>query len=242
MPTWNQKYLNYFYFDKPDWIDGTTQFHQLCKEHIRSGERILDLGAGVDNPTSNYLRTISNHLVGIDCTHDIEKNPWPKYSVIYDGTSIPIRSGHFDAVVSNYTVEHLEHPTIVFTEVARVLRPGGKFIFRTPNRYHYISLASLFIPYYIRKNLANWLRRIPQGGLAIFPTFYRANTRKTLENISNYCGFDILQFIIIEKEPSYGMRIRPLFLLQMSYERLVNRYEWLSMIRSTILFVASKGK
>jgi hypothetical protein len=45
---------------------------------------------------------------------------------------------------------------------------------------------------------------------------------------------------MIEKEPSYGMCARPLFLAFMAYERLVNASEQLADLRANIIGVLRK--
>lgn len=57
---------------------------------------------------------------------------------ITDGIHIPLPDRHADLVISNQLMEHL-HPDDALDqllEVARVLRPGGKYICVTPNRLH----------------------------------------------------------------------------------------------------------
>jgi len=53
-----------------------------------------------------------------------------------DGAYLPFRDGSFDTVFSDNVVEHLPGATLPghFREVARVLRPGGRYVFNTPNR------------------------------------------------------------------------------------------------------------
>jgi len=46
--------------------------------------------------------------------------------------NIPYRSGAFAAVLANCAVEHMPKLDQVFSEVARVLRPGGRFILSVP--------------------------------------------------------------------------------------------------------------
>lgn len=46
---------------------------------------------------------------------------------------IPFGDGSFDLVVSNQVLEHVEHLDKVLSEISRVLRPGGKFLFLFPD-------------------------------------------------------------------------------------------------------------
>jgi SAM-dependent methyltransferase len=48
------------------------------------------------------------------------------------GDALPFASGHFRTVVSNSVLEHIPDVDPVLAEIARVLRPGGRFIFCVP--------------------------------------------------------------------------------------------------------------
>ena len=51
-----------------------------------------------------------------------------------DGTTLPFQDGRFDAVVSFQVIEHVDEPDGYLSEIVRVLRPGGRAIFTTPNK------------------------------------------------------------------------------------------------------------
>jgi SAM-dependent methyltransferase len=52
------------------------------------------------------------------------------------GAGLPFRGASFDSVLSDNVVEHIPSPALEFhfREVARVLRPGGRYVFSSPNR------------------------------------------------------------------------------------------------------------
>ena len=51
-----------------------------------------------------------------------------------DATLLPFANGQFDVVCTMDFLEHVENPLDVVKECARVLKPGGLFVFHTFNR------------------------------------------------------------------------------------------------------------
>jgi SAM-dependent methyltransferase len=48
---------------------------------------------------------------------------------------LPWPDGHFDTIVADSVLEHLDDPTRAVCEWSRVLRPGGRLLVWSPNRY-----------------------------------------------------------------------------------------------------------
>ena len=71
------------------------------------------------------------------------------WSVLADNR-FPFADATFGVCVSNYVVEHVENTREHLSEISRVLAPGGAYIFRTPNLYHYVGLAAHFTPHRFR--------------------------------------------------------------------------------------------
>ena len=69
---------------------------------------------------------------------------------------IGFESGSFDFVVSFQVIEHIKDDTQFVREVARVLRPGGKFIVSTPNA----PMSLTRNPWHIREYTAEELQNL----------------------------------------------------------------------------------
>ncbi len=96
---------------------------------------VLDLGCG------------DGHFASVAFDHplDVGLDPWwgpllearsrKAYRMLVrsDGAKIPFQDGYFASAVSNSVLEHIPHVDSVLEEVARVVRPGGRFIFCVPN-------------------------------------------------------------------------------------------------------------
>jgi SAM-dependent methyltransferase len=62
------------------------------------------------------------------------------------GGDIPERDGTFDWVLSNSVLEHIDNLEPVLKEVARLLRPGGVFIFTVPSPGFHECLRGPLVP------------------------------------------------------------------------------------------------
>ena len=218
------------------------QFHRLCQAHIRPGSRILEIGAGPSNRlnlTSPYLATLGA-VVGIDTSDEVLQNAHLKEAYVYGGQTFPFGAEAFDACVSNFVLEHVQAPAQHFQEVARVLRPGGTYCFRTPNLWHYVGLASRVLPYGLHRRYAHRLRGLHVGDHEPYPVFYQANTRGAIARWCQCSGLRVAELHLVEKEPSYGRSHEGLFWLMMLYERIVNSSPLFWAVRANILAAASK--
>lgn len=228
-----------YYFSCPEFVDGTTEFHQLLSHQVKMGSSILEIGSGPTNQTTNYLATLGR-VTGADVTREIETNIALTEAHTFDGVNLPFPDVGFDACVSNWVVEHLQNPSAHFREVARVLKPGGTYCLRTPNQWHYFTLGSRLIPYGLHLRIANKLRGLPTDSHDPYPTHYRANSIPLIRRLCQCSGLTPLTVFAIEKEPSYGRFHPALFCPMFLYERLVNSFSAFEGLRATILAALSK--
>jgi ubiquinone/menaquinone biosynthesis C-methylase UbiE len=236
---WQQQYLEKYYSASSGWTDGTTDFHGLCSAVIPAGSNILEIGSGPSNPTSSFLASIGN-VQGVDIDPDISLNDSLDSAHVLTEDNYPFPENTFDACVSNYVVEHVADPRAHLKEILRVLKPGGVYVFRAPNFFHYVSIVSHLTPHWFHKLVANRLRNLPSESHDPYPTQYKMNTRPTLVHNAREAGFEIDEIRFIEKEPMYGLSSKVLFFAFMGYERVVNRFNALSPLRANILAVLRK--
>ena len=104
-------------------------------QDIELPQPVLDLGCG------------DGHFVTItfDKPVDFGIDPWAGpvkqaglrggYRIVVQGTGdeIPVLDGTFASVMSNSVLEHIPELDPVLAEVARVIQPGGLFVFCVPN-------------------------------------------------------------------------------------------------------------
>ena len=159
-----------------------------------------------------------------------------------EGDRYPFPDASFGACVSNYCIEHIPDPEKHLAEVSRVLEPGGAYVLRTPNRWHYVSLISSLTPHWFHELVANRLRNLRDDDHDPYPTVYGMNTRQDVERLAAQSGMVVEQLTLVEKEPSYGMSSRLLFMTFLAYERVVNATERAAFLRSNIFAVLRKRR
>lgn len=237
--TWREKYLRRYYNPETGWMNGTTEFWQLCERVVPRGARILEIGAGPTNPTSTFLASLGT-LDAVDLDPAVHGNEAAERTMTLQDGVVPCPDGAYGACVSNFVLEHVEDPVQHLSEVRRVLKPGGVYVFRTPNRWHYVSLVAQVTPHWFHSLVSNRLRALPPGSPEPYPTFHRLNSREDILQGARRSLLEVEALRLIEKEPSYGLASRPLFLSMVAYERVVNSWGGLDGLRSSILGVLVK--
>jgi SAM-dependent methyltransferase len=238
MSTWQETWTQRFYRSRPGWQDGTVEFHALCQAHIMPGKPVLEVGAGPKNATSKFLASLAE-VHGVDVSDEVRDNPYLASSAVITDGRYPFADETFGAVISNYVVEHVADPRTHLAEIARVLVPGGRYVFRTPNLTHYIALVSRVTSHGTHLAWANRLRNMPSNHDP-WPTVYAMNTPGSVRKHAARAGFVVEELRLVEKEPSYGMMARPLFLAFMAYERVVNASDLLAWLRANMFVVLRK--
>lgn len=96
----------------------------------KPGERILDLGCGTGHLTEQIAATAAK-IVGVDRSPDMIRQAREKYPslqfAVMDAREIRFAE-LFDAVFSNATLHWIKEPEKVVVEIAKVLRPNGRFV------------------------------------------------------------------------------------------------------------------
>ena len=237
---WREEYLQKYYFGTPGRVRISDQWEELIRTNTIRGAKVLEIGGGPVEWTTRILRERASAITGIDIDGVIQSNPFLDKAIVYDGGAFPFPDASFNLAISRWVHEHIPDPVLHFKEVARVLAPGGTYVFRTINLYHYVALVARMVPHSIQVPLARWLRQIPPGEHDPYPTFYRANTRRQLTRLCNDVGLQVDMLRMTETYPSYGMGSKLLFHVFMQYERLVNSSDRWQGMRHIIDCVAHK--
>jgi len=109
------------------------------KFDLRGMKSILDVGSGAGQ-IAGHLLDFADSTAQITCI-DISqpmlrrarqrlKSDRPAY-VAADVTSLPFADGSFDGITCGYVLEHVPDPPLGLSELARVLRTGGRMLLLT---------------------------------------------------------------------------------------------------------------
>jgi len=217
---------------------------ERLREYVPRAERWLDLGCGHRvlpewraAAETELVRT-SQIAVGVDTDFDaIRRHRSFTKLIRADIGTLPFRSASFDLVTANMVVEHLADPARQFAEVARVLVPGGAFVFHTPNAQSYVVALARLIPDAIKRPLARALE--DRVAADVYPTHYRANKRSALERASAACGLRIEKIEFITSSPALSL-VPPLLIPELLWIRQLQRRPALAKFRPVLICVLRK--
>jgi SAM-dependent methyltransferase len=205
----------------PDYSDNwdDERFREVILKRIRPDMAILDLGAGAGLVKQMNFRGLARVVVGIDPDPRVRENPFLDEAYIGHADRLPFPKHSFDMVFCDNVLEHLDDPQPILREVARVLKPGGLFLAKTPNRAHYMPLIASLTPTSFHRFINRIRGRAPAD---TFPTRYRINSTAAVRRAAARCGLQVKSIELIEGRPEY-LRFNALaYVLGWLYERAVN--------------------
>lgn len=214
-----------------DW--SAEAYRTFVTQHLAPNAVLLDFGAGRGAQPQHSFRGSVARAAGVDIDEAVlENSQLDEARVMAPGTPIPYADDTFDVVISANVLEHVAEPDFVFEEIRRVLRPGGMFVFQTPNKRHYVPTIARLTPH--RFHLwVNKQRGVPDGDT--FPTRYRANTPSAVHRLAKRHAFSVVRLDTIEGRPEYLRAFAPLYPLGILYERTVNATSVLAPFRVVML-------
>lgn len=180
---------------------------------------VLDIGCGRTAPNLSRLKGKAGALYGIDLV--AFRNEDPALQLFQQSVeSMPkIADGSVDLAYSRSVMEHVKDPDAALREIHRVLRPGGHYIFLTPNLYDYASLISYMVP----NSLHPMIVRLTEGRAEedTFPAYYKANTKRRVRGLAADTGFTVERLDYMGQYPNYLAFNRAVFWLGCMYEFLI---------------------
>jgi SAM-dependent methyltransferase len=198
-------------------LDVYTTFLAEC---ITPQTRLLDVGCGPGGLVASYEGVVQQ-VIGVDAYASRFDQPAELHTLVEgDGDRLPFPASTFDLVTCSWVLEHLHQPAITIAEICRVLKPGGRLLFITPNTLNYVVWLRRLIPNRFSKSIVH--RIYGRDEDFINPTYYRANTYRQIESLMVQSGFVCERFEHIS-DPTYLALNDLLFYLSVGIERLLDR-------------------
>jgi ubiquinone/menaquinone biosynthesis C-methylase UbiE len=218
-------------------------YEDTLKAVVPEGGSWLDLGCGHQilpswrESEEKKLVQRAGHIVGFDAdSASLGKHRTIRDIVCGDIGALPFPDNTFDLATANMVVEHLERPRVEFREILRVLKPGGVFLFHTPNAYGYSTLLARMIPEFLKAPLVRLLQA--RSSEDLFKTYYRANGESRIREVASELGFEVVQIRFIASAAEFAV-IAPLAFFELLWIRLLLRPAF-RRLRPNLLVVLAK--
>ena len=199
------------------------------KTRPKGGAMVLDAGSG----PGSWILQLSRERIGLLMGADIYVPDVSRLDafVLARCEQLPFAERTFDMVVAYMVFEHLPEPRLAFREYARVLKPGGYLVFKTPAVHTPLFLLAKLMPTRLHKRLK---ARIGTAEGDVFPTYYRANKLSSLERELSAAGFQRDWVYTVDQTYAYLSHARWTYALGLLYSRLT-RWPILGWLRNQII-------
>lgn len=161
MPSWLRTRI------EVNWYESLRLMDQ-AKAQTPAGARVLDAGSGEGRYKEYFNHT---RYVGLDLAVGDVAWDYSELDAVGDLREIPFAGNLFDAAVCIQTLEHVNDPFQVISEIARVLKPGGRFYLAAPMMWHqhqkphdYFRYTSFGFRYLLEQNGLRVVEMRPVGG------------------------------------------------------------------------------
>jgi SAM-dependent methyltransferase len=148
--------------------EARVRFLRAMLDDLAVGDVVVDVGAGAGFALDAIQRP-GSFLVGVDPSEAATRliRDAGYRSVRAAGSALPLASGCSSAVLLLDVLAHVGSPRRTLAEAARVLRPGGTLVIKTPNRPRWVYRLAARLPARAAASLTHLPRQLhaatPQG-------------------------------------------------------------------------------
>jgi SAM-dependent methyltransferase len=188
---------------RPGWRSSGEELEALVRGYLTPSSQVMDLGCGRGGVVELFWRDVQM-AVGLDPdVPSLVEHRAPGMPVVRGvGEYLPFAGDTFDLVVCLWVLEHVESPDKVLSEVRRTLKPGGHFVFLTPNLRNPLLMLNRIgkaLPQLQRRLVPRLYGRVEAD---TFPVRYRANTVAALRASAGRCGLEVVELRAVP-DPTY---------------------------------------
>jgi SAM-dependent methyltransferase len=203
----------------------------------------MDLGCGHQvfadwmNAEQTQVLSACRKAFGVDLDWTgLKAHPGISNRIFADLTQLPVQANSMEVVSANMVAEHLKEPGDVLREVHRILKPGGLFVFHTPNFLGLNTQIAARVPETVKKTLIRLLENRKEED--VFPTHYRINTRADIQELAGQTGFAVEDITMVSSSAATIM-LGPVAWAELLYIRALQA-EKRANYRSNIVAVLRK--
>ena len=200
-------------------------YEEVLNQSIHEGSVWLDLGCGHHvlpiwrEEEEKTLVGRARMAVGLDYDWlSLLKHRSFRDRIRGNISSLCLRENSFDLVSANMVMEHLDKPAVQYREILRVLKPGGSFIFHTPNAFGYTTICARLIPENLKASLIKVLDGRPAAD--VFETHYRSNTESQICRLARESGFEVRSIRYVASSAKFAV-ILPLAFLELFWIKIL---------------------
>lgn len=153
---------------------------------LPEGSRVLDAGAGECRFAPLFAR---HRYVAVDLGVGDSSWNYRRLDCVADLANLPLPSAAFDACLNLVTLEHVRDPLRVLSELARVLRPGGRILLVVPHDWEvhqephdYFRYTTHGMRFLLESSGFRDIRIEPVGG------YFRLMSRRLLNGLQFFPG------------------------------------------------------
>ena len=224
------------------WFPSETHPNQILEAEVEARVRpdsaVLDIGCGRTAPNLRKLIGKAKTLYGIDVIDFTTEHPEMALFKNDVGAMTDIPDESIDIAYSRAVMEHIDNPDEAFAELARVLKPGGVYIFVTPSVYDYGSIIARIVPNRFHGKIVNAVEGRAEED--VFPTVYACNSLGLLRKQVARAGLRIETGRYIGQYPSYFYFNRVLFWAGSLYQKAIEKFELTQPLQGWIYCVVEK--
>lgn len=214
---WREKYQKI----KPAWTDSLSLYQKQVRANFSHQKKILDIGCGHADYFKDIYKNNSN-IIGLDPDKNaLNKNKIIKNKIVATIEKIPLPDNSTDLIICAFVLEHIENPGAAISEVSRVLAPGGKFIFLTPNKNNYVVFLNRTIPHLFHGFFTKKLYGREENDTYLVR--YKLNTERKIDELTGKNDLKREQ-LIFNEDPSYISFNYLLFYASVLIEKIINKF------------------
>lgn len=201
----------------PGWRPATEVYADLVRDCLRPSSFVLDIGCGRGGLVEQLAHPLTQ-IVGIDPDWEsLREHRLNVPRLVAFSDDLPFGHNRFDLAFASWVLEHLADPLRTFQALSRVLRPGGAFVFITPNGRHPLAQLNRGLGRLgqVQGHLVE--RFYGRAAEDAFPTYYGANSEAAIKSLCQQSGLE-LELLTAVADPTYLAFNQAMFRLMCAFE------------------------